>query len=66
MKKTFKYVAVPFHFAFKTVLTTAITLMFVSSLLLNATMLTWQTGALAIGGMFAWATGISAVGNSLT
>ena len=65
MKKTLKYVAAPFHFAFKTVLTTVITLMFVSSLLVNATMLTWQTGALAIGGMFASATGISAVANSL-
>ena len=59
------YVSAPFHFAFKTVLTTVITLMFVSSLLVNATMLTWQTGALAIGGMFASATGISAVANSL-
>ena len=65
MKKTLKYVAAPFHFAFNTVLTTVITLMFVSSLLVNATMLTWQTGALAIGGMFASATGISAVANSL-
>ena len=65
MKKNLMYVAAPFHFAFKTVLTTVITLMFVSSLLVNATMLTWQTGALAIGGMFASATGISAVANSL-
>ena len=65
MKKNLMYVAAPFHFAFKTVLTTVITLMFVSSLLVNATMLTWQTGALAIGGMFASATGISAVDNSL-
>ena len=65
MKKNLMYVAAPFHFASKTVLTTVITLMFVSSLLVNATMLTWQTGALAIGGMFASATGISAVANSL-
>ena len=65
MKKNLMYVAAPFHFSFKTVLTTVITLMFVSSLLVNATMLTWQTGALAIGGMFASATGISAVANSL-
>ena len=65
MKKNLMYVAAPFHFAFKTVLTTVITLMFVSSLLVNATMLTWQTGALAIGGMFASAIGISAVANSL-
>ena len=65
MKKDLMYVVAPFHFAFKTVLTTVITLMFVSSLLVNATMLTWQTGALAIGGMFASATGFSAVANSL-
>ena len=65
MKKTLMYVAAPFHFAFRTTLTTVITLMFVSSLLVNATMLTWQTGALAIGGMFASVTGISAVANGL-
>ena len=65
MKKYIMYVAAPFHFAFKTGLTTVITLMFVSSLLVNATMLTWQTGALAIGGMFASVTGISAVANGL-
>ena len=65
MKKTLMYVAAPFHFSFRTTLTTVITLMFVSSLLVNATMLTWQTGALAIGGMFASVTGISAVANGL-
>lgn len=65
MKKIFKYVAALSHFSYKTVLTTVIALIFVGSLLVNATMLTWQAGALAIGGMFASATGISAVANSL-
>ena len=65
MKRIVKHVTDPFHFAFKTVSTTVITFMFVSSILVNATMLAWQTGALAIGGMFASATGISAVANSL-
>ena len=65
MKKALMYVSAPFHFTFKTILTIVIALMFVSSLLVNTTMLTWQAGALAIGGMFASVTGISAVVNSL-
>ena len=50
-----------FKFLFKSIPMAVITLLFVGSLLINATMLAWNAGALAISNMFAAATGISSV-----